>query len=124
VSSIWLMPDGSRWDIPDGNDPPAPQKPKPPAPRSKPTRPNYGSLVVNPYVLYGCVGQEGTPSASTSPAAASASPVPPRSAPEHVRQFLRKIGQRGGQARAARHSRDEIAAWGRVRRKSRLRGMR
>jgi hypothetical protein len=32
-----------------------------------------------------------------------------------IRQFLREIGRRGGQARAARHSRAEIAAWGRVR---------
>jgi hypothetical protein len=35
-----------------------------------------------------------------------------------VRQFLREIGRRGGEARAARHSRDEIAAWGRVRHKN------
>ena len=34
------------------------------------------------------------------------------SAPEHVRQFLREIGRRGGQARAHRHSHQELAAWG------------
>jgi hypothetical protein len=39
------------------------------------------------------------------------------SAPESVRQYMREIGKRGGKARAARHSRAEIAAWGRVRRK-------
>jgi hypothetical protein len=37
------------------------------------------------------------------------------SSPENVRQFLREIGSRGGQARASRHSREELAAWGRVR---------
>src|SRR5947208_12902349 len=31
---------------------------------------------------------------------------------ENVRQFLREIGRRGGQARAARHTRQEIADWG------------
>ena len=36
----------------------------------------------------------------------------------NVRQFLREIGKRGGQARARRHSRDELAAFGRVRRKT------
>jgi hypothetical protein len=35
-----------------------------------------------------------------------------------VRQFLREIASRGGKARAARHSREELAAWGRVRHKS------
>lgn len=39
------------------------------------------------------------------------------SAPDPVRQFLRDIGKRGGQARASRHSREQIAAWGRVRHK-------
>ena len=34
-----------------------------------------------------------------------------------VREFLRQIGRRGGQARAARHSREEIAHWGRTRKK-------
>jgi hypothetical protein len=34
---------------------------------------------------------------------------------EHVREFLRGIARRGGKSRAARHSHDEIAAWGRVR---------
>lgn len=32
-----------------------------------------------------------------------------------IRQFLREIGRRGGQARAARHSRAELSSWGRVR---------
>ena len=41
------------------------------------------------------------------------------SAPGNVRQFLREIGRRGGQARAARHSREDIAEWGRRRHKSR-----
>jgi hypothetical protein len=38
------------------------------------------------------------------------------SAREHVREFLRGIARKGGKSRAARHSHDEIAAWGRVRR--------
>ena len=37
---------------------------------------------------------------------------------ENVRQFLREIGRRGGQARAARHTREELSAWGRVRNKT------
>jgi hypothetical protein len=39
-----------------------------------------------------------------------------------IRQFLREIGRRGGQARAARHSRAELAAWGRVRYKNKAIG--
>jgi len=39
--------------------------------------------------------------------------------PDSIQQFLRDIGKRGGQARAARHSHAEIAAWGRVRHKAR-----
>ncbi len=35
-----------------------------------------------------------------------------------VRQFLREIGKRGGQARARRHSRAELAEWGAVRHKA------
>jgi hypothetical protein len=35
----------------------------------------------------------------------------------HVRDFLRQIGRLGGLARARRHRRDELAAWGRVRHK-------
>jgi len=42
---------------------------------------------------------------------AATSPV----APDSTRQFLREIGRRGGLARAARHSREEKAAWGRIR---------
>jgi hypothetical protein len=40
------------------------------------------------------------------------------SPPEHVRQFLRNIASKGGQSRARRHSRSELAAWGRVRHKT------
>jgi hypothetical protein len=47
--------------------------------------------------------------------------VPTSALPEQVRRFLRENGRKGGQARAARHSRDEIAAWGRVRRKTKSR---
>jgi hypothetical protein len=36
---------------------------------------------------------------------------------EHVREFLRGIARKGGKSRATQHSRDEIAAWGRVRHK-------
>jgi general stress protein YciG len=32
-----------------------------------------------------------------------------------LREFLREIGRKGGQSRARRHSREELAAWGRVR---------
>ena len=38
----------------------------------------------------------------------------------NVREFLREIGRKGGLARAARHSGEEIAAWGRVRNKTKL----
>jgi general stress protein YciG len=34
-----------------------------------------------------------------------------------LREFLREIGRKGGQSRARRHSREELAAWGRVRHK-------
>jgi hypothetical protein len=44
-----------------------------------------------------------------------AAPTAEMSPREHVREFLRGIARKGGKARAARHSRDEIAAWGRVR---------
>src|ERR1700693_2521316 len=30
----------------------------------------------------------------------------------HVREFLREIGKRGGQERARRHTREELASWG------------
>jgi hypothetical protein len=43
--------------------------------------------------------------------------APPSATGGDVRQFLREIASRGGKARAARHSREELAAWGRVRRK-------
>ena len=51
--------------------------------------------------------------------------APPDFAPEDqpirasslLREFLREIGRKGGQSRARRHSREELAAWGRVRRK-------
>jgi hypothetical protein len=46
-----------------------------------------------------------------------AAPTAPLTAREHVREFLRGIARRGGKTRAARHNRDEIAAWGRVRHK-------
>ena len=36
----------------------------------------------------------------------------------NVREFLRQIGRKGGLARAARHSGEEIAAWGRLRKKT------
>src|SRR5262249_31113122 len=52
-------------------------------------------------------------------------PARPSSAPADgvtsVQQFLREIGRRGGQARAARYSREEIAQWGRVRRNTKER---
>jgi hypothetical protein len=67
------------------------------------------------------------PAPSDQPSATSASA--PESgataatyAPGSIREFLREIGRRGGKARAARHSRDEIAAWGRVRHKNAPRG--
>ena len=57
--------------------------------------------------------QDAQPQASGNRLPAS----PNTSAPDHVRQFLREIGRRGGQARASRHSREQIASWGRVRHK-------
>jgi hypothetical protein len=56
------------------------------------------------------------PPAPSEPAVASPSPTP--ASPNSVHEFLRMIASRGGQARAARHSRAELAAWGRVRHKS------
>jgi hypothetical protein len=54
------------------------------------------------------------------PPVAASAPVPSgTSSPAgSVRQFLREIASRGGKSRAARHSRAELAAWGRVRHKS------
>jgi hypothetical protein len=49
------------------------------------------------------------------PVAATTTPSTKPVAP--VRQFLREIASRGGKARAARHTREELAAWGRMRRK-------
>jgi hypothetical protein len=52
------------------------------------------------------------------PCRVAASPMQWHTSPDVVRQFLREIGRRGGKARAAQHSRDEIAAWRRVRHKN------
>jgi len=57
------------------------------------------------------------PSASSRSAPEVSPPIAQSSAPGEVRQFLREIGRRGGKSRAARHTRAEIAEWGRVRRK-------
>ena len=51
-------------------------------------------------------------SVELAPSSASAS------ASGNVREFLREIGRKGGLARAAKHSREKIAAWGRVRKKT------
>jgi hypothetical protein len=55
------------------------------------------------------------PLVASAPVPEVGPPLPQPSTPENVRRFLREIGRRGGQARAARHSRDELAAFGRVR---------
>lgn len=60
---------------------------------------------------------DGQPHSSGSPVPMPRPPIAQSSTPGDVRQFLREIGRRGGQARAARHSRAEIAEWGRVRHK-------
>lgn len=46
-----------------------------------------------------------------------APPIPASTAPEQVRRYMREMGSKGGQARASRHSREQIAAWGRARHK-------
>jgi hypothetical protein len=76
-------------------------------------------FVVNPYVLHDADCNTNTTPATASPVAERppTSPAVP-SAAQNVRQFLREIGRRGGQARAARHSRDELATFGRVRHKT------
>jgi hypothetical protein len=52
------------------------------------------------------------------PDKAPSAPTSATSSPSgNVRQFLREIASRGGKARAARHGREELAAWGRVRHK-------
>jgi hypothetical protein len=58
------------------------------------------------------------PPSFTSPPVPVTPPTEKPSMPASVRQFLREIGKGGGHARAARHSRDEISAWGRVRHKN------
>jgi hypothetical protein len=58
------------------------------------------------------------PSAASVPVPEIASPRAQPFTPGGVRQFLREIGKRGGQARARRHSRDELAAWGAIRHRS------
>jgi hypothetical protein len=61
------------------------------------------------------------PTPDDSPLTPSAPVITPSSATPSPRgsvsQFLREIASRGGKARAARHNRAELAAWGRVRRK-------
>jgi hypothetical protein len=54
----------------------------------------------------------------SAPAVAPSSATPSAAAADGVRQLLREIASRGGKARAARYSRAELAAWGRVRHKS------
>ena len=55
---------------------------------------------------------EDRPFVGIEPPSGASSPV------GSVRRFLSEIGKRGGKARAARHSRDEIAAWGAIRHKT------
>lgn len=62
--------------------------------------------------------QENQPIAASAPVPQIATQTAQPSAPGSIRQFLREIGQRGGKARAARHSREELSKWGRVRRKN------
>ena len=64
------------------------------------------SPIADGTILY--VGRDGHLRAVTAPNGQSFSPA-------DVRQFLCEIGKLGGQARAQRHSREELAAWGRVR---------
>lgn len=58
------------------------------------------------------------PPAMNAPPPGTASSASQSSPTGNVREFLREIGKRGGQERARRHSRDELAAFGRVRHKS------
>ena len=69
-------------------------------------------------VSYGFYNPDGSwvelPNPDDQPSSASLDQV---AAPCNVRQFLRQIARKGGLARAAKHNREEIAAWGRVRHK-------
>jgi len=53
-----------------------------------------------------------------APVEQAPTPTTSVSAPTSVRQFLRQIARKGGLARAAKHNREEISAWGRVRYKT------
>jgi hypothetical protein len=88
--AIWTNPDGSQQDIPDSD--PTPQRRLVKAGVWRVMRMPSGERI---YV------QE-------SPGAPAA--------PLGQRAFMRKIASRGGRARATRHGRHELAAWGRMRR--------
>lgn len=72
-------------------------------------------------------GRDGQPLVAVNESAPAKETLPPlrRSTVEvlapyastQVCDFLRQIGRLGGKARARRHSREELAAWGRVRHK-------
>jgi hypothetical protein len=58
------------------------------------------------------------PVAPSAPLHEGRSPSSSPTEADSVRQFLREIASRGGKSRAARHCRAELAAWGRVRHKT------
>ena len=61
-----------------------------------------------------------SPLVAIAPVPEIAPPVVQTSTAGSVRQFLREIGKRGGQARARRHSREELAGWGAIRHKNQV----
>jgi hypothetical protein len=116
ISYGFHNPDGNWVEVPAPDD----------EPRTWITPTQESSLPVTQPSAPGCVEfpTPGEPQPARSAPAPEISPlqVTP-STLRDVHQFLREMGRRGGQARAARHSRDEIATWGRVRRKTKSRGM-
>jgi general stress protein YciG len=92
--AIVMMPDGSQWDIPALDSGPQPTALRTAGTWRVMTMPSGEHLYV----------QE-----SDAPASLAA--------PPNFRDFLRQIGSRGGQSRAIRHNRRELAAWGRTRRR-------
>lgn len=88
--AIWIMPDGTRWDIPDSDT-------------QRPTLRTAGTwrTMTMPSGERLFVRESATPASLA--------------APPGFREFLRQIASRGGHSRAARHSRRQLAAWGRER---------
>ena len=88
--TAWINPDGTRWNVPDTDT-------------QRPTLRTAGTwrtmTMPSGERLY--IQESDAPSSLK--------------APPDYREFLRQIASRGGQSRAARHSRKQLATWGRQR---------